>query len=135
MKCPNCGSEVSAQAVHCKSCGMILPGTAYTQTNSRPGPASRYGFVNTNTAYTGNIAAGTYPQTPYQGQQLYGQIPYGYVQTSASYPNAGYGYPVEYYQRRQSPQEKNLFYNKILTTLLALSVVLDLLLIIMLFLR
>lgn len=136
MKCPNCGSEVSSQAVHCKCCGMILPGTAYTQTNARPNTSNGYGMNGMNTVYTGKYAVNSFTRIPYQGQQPYeNPMPYDYTAPPPGYLNNGYGYPPEYYRRRQSPQAKNLFFIKILTTLLSLEVVLDLLLIIMLFLR
>lgn len=133
MKCPNCGNEVSAKAVQCRRCGLILPGTSYTHTNigSRAqaggnrgftehiGGASYYpGYTDTRTSYAGPTY--TYPV---MRQEAY---PDPYAVPSASY----------YYERAaRRDREKMMFYSKILTTLLSLHVVLDLLLIVILFLR
>ncbi len=134
MKCPNCGNEVSAKAVQCRRCGLILPGTSYTHTNFGARPAA-----GGNRGFTEHIGGASY-------------YPGGYADTRTSYAGPTYTYPVvrqetypdpyaasssSYYYERSArrDREKMMFYSKILTTLLSLHVVLDLLLIVILFLR
>ena len=131
MKCPNCGNEVSPKAVQCKRCGMILPGTSYTQTNPRIHTANRNPYSSMSGLYTEHIVSQPIYQAPYPAGQPYRGQTYVYQAPAQTFVPGGY--PPENASGRE--RGKDLLYSRILTTLLGLHVVLDLLLIIVLLIR